>query len=237
MMIHPEEADPEKGVGAEISWQRGTCPRCGSDQVIHHVIGMPVAGAMESSPPWVVWEGCVGLGPERECRACEHAWSPADVGFAEESEPWGGASDGEDEPIDPAPLRVVGAVIVDGERILAARRGPGKSAAGLWEFPGGKIERGESPQQALVRELAEELGVQVVVGHLIGRGEGEAGDRDLHLDCYWVRMVGPAPTGSTDHDRLAWLGRDELRERQWAPPDVPIVQVLLAGAPPVFDRP
>src|SRR5699024_411415 len=75
MMIHPDQGSG----AAEISWQRDTCPRCGSDQVIHHVIGMPVAGVMESSPPWVVWEGCVGLGPERECRACEHAWSPEEV--------------------------------------------------------------------------------------------------------------------------------------------------------------
>ncbi|APX34645.1 hypothetical protein BH708_04825 [Brachybacterium sp. P6-10-X1] len=139
--------------------------------------------------------------------------------------------------MDPAPLRVVGAVIVDGERILAARRRPGRAAAGLWEFPGGKIERGESPQQALVRELAEELDVQARVGHLIGRGVGDGGGRDLHLDCYWVRLVGAAPTHSTDHDLLEWLERDQLRDLQWAPPDVPIVQVLLAGAPPVFDRP
>lgn len=142
-------------------------------------------------------------------------------------------------PAPPAPLRVVGAVIVEGERILTARRRPDKSAGGLWEFPGGKIEPGESPQQALVRELAEELDIAVTVGRLIGRGEGEgdAGGRALHLDCYWVRLDGDAPTHSTDHDRLEWLGRQELEDREWAAPDVPIVKALLNGAEPLFGRP
>lgn len=217
-----------------IDWVRGTCPRCGSDQVLHHMIGMPALEAYESSPPWVLWEGCTGLGPERECEECKHTWHPEDAGFAEEPEPWYDARTDEEHPGDPAPLRVVGAVIMRGEQILATRRAPGKSAAGLWEFPGGKIEPEESPQQALVRELREELGVEVEIGWLIGRGESDAGDRDLHLDCYWARLVGAEPAGSTDHDLLEWVDRTDLQGRDWADPDIPIVEAILAGTMPQF---
>ncbi|MGO1354091.1 MAG: NUDIX domain-containing protein [Brachybacterium tyrofermentans] len=210
----------------EHRWQRGTCPRCGGGQVLHRVIGMPVPGAMESSPSWVVWAGCTGLGPDRECGGCGHSWWAHDVGFA----------DDEEEPEDPAPLRVVGAVIVRDDRFLAARRRPGKSAGGRWEFPGGKIEPGESPQQALIRELREELGVEVTVGWLLGRGEADAGDRDLHLDCYWTRLDHDGPLASTDHDRLEWVTRDQLATRDWADADVPVVAQILEGAEPRFDR-
>lgn len=217
-----------------IDWVRGTCPRCGGDQVLHHVIGMPMLEAYESSPPWVIWEGCVGLGPERECQECEHAWQADDVGFAEEPEPRYDPRTDEERPGDPPPLRVVGAVIVRGQQVLAARRAPGRSAAGFWEFPGGKVEPGESPQQALGRELQEELGVEVEIGWLIGRSEADLGDRDLHLDCYWARLDGADPAGSTDHDRLEWADRAELLDRDWAGPDVPIVETIVAGAVPQF---
>ncbi len=217
-----------------ISWERGTCPRCGSAEVLHRVLGMPVLEALESSPDWVRWEGCTSLGPERECGACEHQWSPADVGFAEEDEEsWDVAAD-EAVPAPPAPLRVVGAVLVEGARILAARRAPHTRDAGRWEFPGGKVEPGESPQQALARELREELGIEAEVGWLIGRGHGSAGERELHLDCYWARPTGPAPTTSTDHDRLEWLEPAQLPARDWAAPDVPILLEILTGATPRF---
>lgn len=215
-------------------WVRGTCPRCGSEGVLHHVIGMPVRELYESSPPWVLWDGCVGTGPERECGDCGHEWWPDEVGFAEEPEPWVDGLTGQEDPVDPAPLRVVGAVIVRDGQVLAARRAPGRSAAGLWEFPGGKIEPGESPQQALTRELREELGIEVEVGWLIGRGEADLGDRALHLDCYWARLCGAEPAGSTDHDLLEWAERADLAGRDWAGPDVPIVESIVAGAVPRF---
>lgn len=217
-----------------FEWVRGTCPRCGTDQVLHHEIGMPMLEAYESSPSWVIWEGCTGLGPDRECQDCGHAWQSGDVGFAEEPEPWYDSRTDEEHPGAPAPLRVVGAVIVRGDQILAARRAPGRSAAGLWEFPGGKVEPGESPQQALRREVREEMGVEVEIGWLIGRGEADAGDRDLHLDCYWARLEAMEPVSSTDHDRWEWVDRTRLQDRDWAGPDVPIVEVIVGGAVPRF---
>lgn len=215
---------------------RGTCPRCGSEQVLHHIVGMPLAEAFDSAPPWVIWEGCLGPAPERECESCGHDWWPDDVGYAEEGEPsYDGR--GQEQPAPPAPLRVVGAVIARGEQILAARRRSERSSGGLWEFPGGKIEPGESPQQALRRELREELGIEVTIGWLIGRGEADAGGRDLHLDCYWARLDGEEPTGSTDHDQLEWLDRGSLPLRDWAAADIPLVDQLLEGAVPRFDAP
>ena len=107
------------------AWHRGTCPRCGSTEVLLNVIGLPLAGAMESSPHWVRWDGCVGLGPDRECTACGYAWWEHDHGHAEQEE-----SDPDDEEeASAAPLRVVGAVLVDAQgRILAARRRGGAPA-------------------------------------------------------------------------------------------------------------
>lgn len=138
------------------------------------------------------------------------------------------------DPLPEHALHVVGAVIVDGcGRCLAARRGPRLRHAGLWEFPGGKVEPGEAPQTALVREIGEELGVAIAVGDFLGRGLVEVGERWIALDCYaaWITSGELAPT---DHDEIAWCNRDELANRQWAPADVPVLEPIsswLGGVP------
>ncbi|HEY8280946.1 MAG TPA: (deoxy)nucleoside triphosphate pyrophosphohydrolase [Leifsonia sp.] len=124
------------------------------------------------------------------------------------------------------PLIVVAAVIRDGDRILACRRAPGKDAAGRWEFPGGKIEPGETPEAALARELREELGVDAQVGPLLDRTTTRAGGRRIDLACYAVAVIGDRPTRSTDHDELRWLSVRELRTVDWADADLPAVAIL-----------
>lgn len=129
------------------------------------------------------------------------------------------------------PLVVVAAVIRDGGRVLACRRAPGKDAAGRWEFPGGKVEAGETPEDALVREIREELGVRIHVGRLLDRTvSARAEGRAIDLACYECRLDGGAPVASTDHDELRWVPAGLLSELEWADADLPMVRVLRATA-------
>ncbi len=127
-------------------------------------------------------------------------------------------------------ISVVAAVITRGDRILACRRNAGREAGGLWEFPGGKIESGESPAEALVREIREELGVGIQVGELLHRGSTPVNGRIVDLRCYWASLTDATPSTSTDHDALRWFRRDELRDIEWPEPDRPAVALLLDGA-------
>jgi 8-oxo-dGTP diphosphatase len=126
-------------------------------------------------------------------------------------------------------VAVVGAIIVRDGLVFAARRSPERSAGGLWEFPGGKVEAGERPQEALVRELREELGVQVEIGDRAARCTTPVGHVLIDLDCYWATLVGEAPTSSTDHDAMEWIEPAQLLGRQWSPADVPIVHASFSS--------
>ena len=125
-------------------------------------------------------------------------------------------------------ISVVGAVIILNDSVLACRRAPFKSQAGLWEFPGGKVEAGESSEEALRREIMEELEVPVVVGKFLGSGELGMTDVLIRLDCYQCVLQGAPPLRSKDHDRLRWLNIDQLDEVEWAPADVPVVDSVKA---------
>ncbi|MEY9853958.1 8-oxo-dGTP diphosphatase [Leifsonia sp. EB41] len=120
------------------------------------------------------------------------------------------------------PLPVVAAVIVRDGAVLACRRAAHKDAAGRWEFPGGKVEAGETPEEALRRELREELGAEARVGALLDR----TATGGVELACYAVTLAGPAPTASTDHDALEWRATDDLEGLEWADADRPVVTLL-----------
>lgn len=127
-------------------------------------------------------------------------------------------------------IPVVAAVITRGDLVLACRRNAEREAGGLWEFPGGKVEAGESPQDALVREIREELGVGIRVGELLHRGATPMNRRTVDLRCYWATLTDAAPSASTDHDGIRWFRRDELREVEWPEPDRAAVELLAGGA-------
>lgn len=123
-------------------------------------------------------------------------------------------------------IRVVGAVIQRGSTVFAARRNPGRSAGGLWEFPGGKVEPDESPEEALARELREELSVEVSVGPFIDQSVSEVAGATVELSCYTAVLTAEDPVSSTDHDAMTWVDLDELDQLEWAPGDVPIIERL-----------
>ena len=127
---------------------------------------------------------------------------------------------------EPSPRRlVVGAAIFDAAgRLLAAQRNRPPEYAGLWEFPGGKVESGESPQVALARECREELGVEIKVGSLVGEVEIAIGV----LCVYRARLIRGEPT-PREHRELRWLAPDELDDVPWIDADRPLVERLRAS--------
>jgi 8-oxo-dGTP diphosphatase len=127
-------------------------------------------------------------------------------------------------------IRVVGAVIEHQGKILACRRHPDKAEGGKWEFPGGKVESGETPQQALSREISEELDIHdAKVRELVTRATTQSGDKRIDLACYRVDVT-TLPSSSTDHDSMKWCTQDQLSTLNWARADLPTVEKLTAGA-------
>lgn len=124
-------------------------------------------------------------------------------------------------------IHVVGAAIRRDDRCLVAQRGPQQSLAGKWEFPGGKIEPGELPEAALKREIEEELGLAIAVGHALGNAEVIAGGRRVVLEVYAATVVA-GTIELREHAQAAWARADELDAFDWAEADVPIVPSVAA---------
>lgn len=126
-------------------------------------------------------------------------------------------------------VHVVGAAIIRRGMCLVARRKPGGSAGGKWEFPGGKVEPGETPEAALEREIQEELGETIVVEQWLGRGIVRPDSRLIVLDVYWASppdaWLGSAPRA---HDEICWAAPAALLRFDWADADIPIVPRVAA---------
>ena len=121
-------------------------------------------------------------------------------------------------------VRVVAAVIRDGDRIFATARGYGEYK-GWWEFPGGKIEAGETPEEALVRELHEELDTEIRVGELIDTIEYDYPTFHLSMDCFWAEVVAGRLVLKEAED-ARWLTKEMLESVQWLPADRTIIDAL-----------
>ncbi len=126
------------------------------------------------------------------------------------------------------PVEVVGAALLRGGRLLAARRGPGRQA-GLWELPGGKVEAGESRAAALARELREELGIAVEVLDEVAVHTHDYGDLLVRLHALRCRLRPGSPEPEArEHAELRWLRAGELDAVDWAPADRPLVAAVRA---------
>lgn len=122
-------------------------------------------------------------------------------------------------------IRVVGAVIVDRGLVLCAQRGPHGHLAGLWEFPGGKVEAAESPESALEREVREELDCVVRVGSEITTTSYPYEFGLVSLTTFYCSLVEGTPRAS-EHAAIAWLMPRDLQTLEWAPADIPAVEKI-----------
>jgi 8-oxo-dGTP diphosphatase len=122
-------------------------------------------------------------------------------------------------------LEVTAAILIVADKVLIAQRGPGGPQAGMWEFPGGKLRTGESPEAGLRREIREELGVEVRVGGFFAESVHRDGGRTIRLLAYRVQLVCGDPCPA-EHAQIAWAGAGELSGYTFSPADRPFVTLL-----------
>jgi 8-oxo-dGTP diphosphatase len=122
-------------------------------------------------------------------------------------------------------IEVVAAVILHEDRIFATQRGYGEWKD-WWEFPGGKMEAGEAPEEALVREIREELSAEISVDEFLCTVEYDYPKFHLTMHCFLCSLIGEV-LHLNEHEAAKWLTKDELDSVKWLPADVKVVEVLL----------
>ena len=123
-------------------------------------------------------------------------------------------------------IEVVAAIIHQGGKILATQRGYGEHK-GMWEFPGGKMEPGETQEEAIRREIAEELNVQICVERKVCTVEYDYPQFHLTMHCFWCSMAG-GELVLKEHESAQWLERTQWDAVEWLPADVEVVKALKA---------
>ncbi|MEY3342902.1 MAG: hypothetical protein RL090_586 [Bacteroidota bacterium] len=126
------------------------------------------------------------------------------------------------------PLEVTCAIIIHEKKVLAVRRGPAMRMPGKWEFPGGKIEPGESASDCIVREIKEELSMDITVLQVMEPVRHDYGDFAINLIPFICSSKQMDPV-LTEHESYLWVGSNSILDLDWAAADVPLVRTLING--------
>ena len=122
-------------------------------------------------------------------------------------------------------VKVVAAIISKNGKIFATQRGYGDFKDG-WEFPGGKVEQGESPEQAIIREIKEELGAAIKVTGFLTTVEHDYPTFHLSMDCFWAELKEGSSVELLEHEAAKWLSLNSLDEVDWLPADIKVVEAI-----------
>ena len=122
-------------------------------------------------------------------------------------------------------VKVVAAIITKDNKIFATQRGYGDFKDG-WEFPGGKVEPGESPEDAIVREIKEELKAEIKVTGFLTTVEHDYPTFHLSMDCFWAELVDGTEMTLLEHEAAKWLTIDQIDSVDWLPADVKVVDAI-----------
>ena len=128
---------------------------------------------------------------------------------------------------DKKKIQVVAGLLIREDKILVAKRALHKTHGGLWEFPGGKIERGEEPSEALQRELLEELSVAVCVGSFVASSQVLSEDIEIEMSVFAVQIL-RGDLINKEHEELRWISPQEVAELKWAPADIPLLPAIVS---------
>jgi len=121
-------------------------------------------------------------------------------------------------------IEVTAAIIVKGNKVMIARRAHGKHLAGYWEFPGGKIEQGETPESCLTRELKEEFDIEASIENYIGESIFEYPDKTIRLKAFSCKIIS-GEIKLNDHDKIEWINIEQLTNYKLAPADIPLIEL------------
>ena len=122
-------------------------------------------------------------------------------------------------------IHVVAAIIREGEKLFATQRGYGEYKD-KWEFPGGKVEENETPEDALIREIKEELDADITVSGFLTTVEYDYPEFHLSMDCFLAELKEGSSLSLKEHEAAKWLSKDELGSVDWLPADLTVIELL-----------
>ena len=123
-------------------------------------------------------------------------------------------------------LNVVASLIIVGDRMLVGQRSPASSSPGCWELPGGKVEAGESDQDALQREIKEELGLDIEVGEKFSESHVIVASKEISMSVYLCQVHSLETIRHTVHSEIRYISHHEIFDLAWAPADIPLLEEL-----------